>query len=133
MSEEQYRDVRHGLLYALTMVVKVKFPEASDIVGIATEPGAGRVRSEDVLFLDAREWSPEHQAEAEKIQKDFQLFTKVVRRERPTEYEFPRLHERGRAVPAAKQAHRKGSIRNSLCPCGSGKKVKRCCGPKRGM
>ncbi len=56
MSEADHREVRRKMLEACCMVMKLVFPEALDIVGIATEPGpaANERRSEDSLYLDAR-------------------------------------------------------------------------------
>lgn len=73
---EQYREGRMSLLEACLMVVKYKFPEATDIVGIASEPIQARNQSsEDLLYLDAREWSSELDKEAEKLQKDLKILT----------------------------------------------------------
>jgi hypothetical protein len=73
---EEYREVRGGLLEACLMVVKYKFPEALDIVGIASEPlRFGSRSSEDLLYLDAREWSDELEAEAAKLQKELKILT----------------------------------------------------------
>jgi hypothetical protein len=75
-SYDEYWEVRGYLLEASLMVVKYKFPEALDIVGIASETvrfGSGS--SEDLLYLDAREWSAELNAEAAKLQKDLNILT----------------------------------------------------------
>ena len=48
---DRYREVRRALLEALCMSVKLRFPEAIDIVGIATETGLREVTSEDSAFL----------------------------------------------------------------------------------
>jgi hypothetical protein len=60
-------------------VVKVRFPEAEaeDIVGIATESGFVETPSEDALYLDARDWSDENEAEARRIQAEFGLLTRT--------------------------------------------------------
>jgi hypothetical protein len=71
---EQYREVRGSLLEACLMVVKYKFPEAQDIVGIASEPFRSNSNSsEDLLYLDAREWSDKFNDEAAKLQKDLNI------------------------------------------------------------
>ena len=58
------------------MVVKYKFPEALDIVGIASEPiQFGLGSSEDLLYLDARRWSVELDAESAKLQKELSILT----------------------------------------------------------
>ena len=43
------------------------FPEALDLVGVATEPGEATARSQDVIYIDARDWTPEMQAQAEDL------------------------------------------------------------------
>jgi hypothetical protein len=76
---EEYRGVRGSLLEACLMVVKYKFPEALDIVGIASEPlRPGSKSSEDLLYLDAREWSVEMDAEAAKLQKELRILTSAT-------------------------------------------------------
>ncbi len=72
-SEENYREVRYKLLEAYCMVVKLKFSDALDIIGIATDTGTSPYRSEDALYLDARYWPPELEAEARQLQADLGL------------------------------------------------------------
>lgn len=66
---EEYREFRAGLLQCYCRVMKVKFPQLEHIVGIATEPGRVKGRSEDLLYLDGTEWSDDDQAEAIDLQK----------------------------------------------------------------
>jgi hypothetical protein len=54
-TEDEYRAVRRELLQAYCMVAKLVNPHALDIVGIATDPGSGTRRSEDLIYLDTRE------------------------------------------------------------------------------
>jgi len=58
MDETRYRQVRRQVLEAYCMVLKVLFPEALDLVGVATEPGEATARSQDVIYIDARDWTP---------------------------------------------------------------------------
>lgn len=74
---EEYREVRSYHLGEYCMVVKLLYPDAQDIVGIATETGSAEHRSEDALYLDAREWLPEQQAEAQAIQQELGLLTNI--------------------------------------------------------
>ncbi len=78
-SEEEYREVRIKLLEAYCMVVKLEFPDALDVVGIATDTGTSSYRSEDALYLDARYWPPELENEARKLQADLGLLTEQKR------------------------------------------------------
>lgn len=78
-SYEEYREARRSLLEICLRVAKHKFPEALDLVGIASEPvreGVGS--SEDLMYLDARNWSNEMDTDAAKLQRFFGLFTSVT-------------------------------------------------------
>lgn len=74
---EEYREFRSKLLEALCLVTKLRFPEAEDIIGIATEPGDAMQRSEDTLYLDAREWSDDMRREAMALEEDLGLLKDV--------------------------------------------------------
>jgi SEC-C motif len=123
-SYEQYREARFGLLDACCMIVKYRFPEALDIVGIASEPvrqNAGS--SEDLLYLDTREWSDELNKEAAQLQEHLGILTSGT---------FYKTHENEYPEPIVKKNVRATAVpkvgRNALCPCGSGKKYKYCHG-----
>jgi len=88
VSEEEYREVRISLLEAYCMITKLKFPDASDIIGIATESGTDLYRSEDALYLDCRSWTIEQELEAKSLQEDLGLL-KEVKEFASTDYEFP--------------------------------------------
>ena len=62
-------------LWDCLSVVKLKFPDALDIVGFATESGRVDVGhgSEDAAYLDARNWTPERDADARKVQVNGQI------------------------------------------------------------
>jgi hypothetical protein len=119
MTDEEYRSLRSRLLSDYCDVAKLRYPQAKDIVGIASEAGPQSHRSEDFAYLDASQWSPEDEARAKEIQDRLGLLRDVtplaVR-----EYEYPMDHngKPRREVPS----------RNSPCPCGSGKRYKRCHG-----
>src|SRR5258708_524872 len=120
--EDEYRLVRRNFLEACCMVTKLVYPEAHDIVGIATETGAiaNENSSEDSLYLDARHWTEEMQAEARQLQQDLGLLVNLTKHA-SVEQEYPSVSTK--LVPAMK-----GRDRNRPCPCGSGKKFKKCCG-----
>ena len=83
-------------------------------------------KTEDVIYFDARQWTPKRQAEAEVIREDLNLLKTLTRSEgRFHEYPKTVLPEN---VPNPDRRKRAQSLRNSLCPCGSGKKFKRCHG-----
>jgi hypothetical protein len=124
IQSQEYREVRRTLLGAYCSAVKLKYPEAEDIVGIATETGIGEFRSEDVAFLDARQWSEAEYREAQEQQEGLELLRDTTKFT-GTVYEYPPTAS-PRTLPHYFAI--KGRHRNEPCPCGSGMKAKRCCG-----
>ncbi len=119
ISDEEYRNARVGLLSSYCRVAKHEHPQAIHIIGIATEDGNPQPRSEDLIYLDTSDWSPESEQEAREIQRRLGLLKKV----KPTmkhEYEYP--------VDHTGNPRRTTRSRNSPCPCGSRKRFKRCHG-----
>lgn len=88
LSEREYREGRQDILLSYCMVVKYKFPDAEDIIGFATDSGRYQYRSEDLIYLDAREWTEENQKQAEYYCNEVGLLKKV-NRTAGKEYEFP--------------------------------------------
>jgi hypothetical protein len=87
-----YREARGELIEACLMVVKYLFPAALDIVGIASAPlRSGSESSEDLAYLDARNWSDELYAEAAKLQRDLGILTSAFT-SYSKEREYPELH-----------------------------------------
>lgn len=128
MPYEKYRTGRRNMLQAACWVLKALRPEATDIVGIATEEGSVEEHSEDAVYLDARTWSAEDQAKALRLQQDLDLFKDDLSGYaiRVEEYPNPPDYIAGAARPGIPVM--KGRNRNLPCPCGSGKKFKKCCG-----
>jgi len=125
MDYEKYRTARTNLLEDLCMVTKLKYPDAQDIVGIATEPGeAQEERSEDALYYDARQWDEHEREDAERLQKDLRLLTNLKFFSRSTK-EYPDV------ITSPIYIAQGGYPRKKPCPCGSGKRFKRCCGDLR--
>ncbi len=122
---EQYREVRQGMLEACCLITKLVFIDAEDIVGIATETEPGDFHSEDAIYLNAREWGPEQQAEAKRLQAELGLLVNLTQTE-DVVHEYPR--------PIADMPNDTVQIavgknpRNKPCPCGSGLKYKKCHG-----
>ncbi len=130
-SNSQYRKVRLELLESYCAVTKLQFPAARNIIGIATEPGYyGDDRSEDIAYFDASIWTEEDNAKAESLRNELVSLGMLAE---PTihvtkEYEYPPLTQK---IPRSTTEHfskKKGTQRNKLCPCGSGKKYKYCHG-----
>ena len=61
--------------------MKVRYPEARDIVGIETGPPEDGNSAGDLLYLDARESTEEQQREAEKLQRETAFLTRIIRSE----------------------------------------------------
>lgn len=119
ITDKEYRNVRMNLLSNYCRVTKLKFPQATDIIGIASEAGLPERRSEDLMYLDVRRWSPRDEARAKEIQNKFGLLGKVMPGA-TREYEYPVDH---RGKP-----RKRAPSRNSPCPCGSRKRFKNCHG-----
>jgi hypothetical protein len=125
-SQERYRLARRNLLEVMCMVTKLQFPDALDIIGYATEPGPTAGSTEDALYFNARDWDDELQAEAQGYRDKLGLLTKFdsfseTVREYPTE-----SIRQSQPLDRGPKRHPR-SMRNSPCPCGSGKKYKKCC------
>ncbi|MHB1001564.1 MAG: hypothetical protein ACYC27_20175 [Armatimonadota bacterium] len=73
-SYKNYREDRLKLLEAYCMTVKLQYQNAEDIIGIAIEPSNNKEKSEDALYLDARQWTSEQQQKAVDQRKARQLF-----------------------------------------------------------
>lgn len=127
---DEYREVRRKLLEAYCLVTKLEFSEAEDIIGIATETGMDTGRSEDALYFDAKVWTPEDEAEAKSLQKDLGLL-RTVNRFASQEWEYPIADTSPQQTPIRASQRTARYPRNKPCPCGSGKKYKRCCGSNR--
>lgn len=125
MPYAKYRTSRRNMLQAACWVLKALRPEAKDIVGVAVDQGD---RSEDAVYLDARTWSDEDQAEALRLQQDLDLLQDdlsgyVIRTE-----EYPDPPDQVAGPMPSEVSAMKGRDRNGSCPCGSGRKFKKCCG-----
>jgi SEC-C motif len=119
--EADYRQVRQELLEAYITCTKALYPQALDIVGIATENDLeAEYRSEDAMYLDARGWTEEQLAEALRFQQETGFLTNITKYT-GKEKEYP-------VEPERSEAPMKGRDRNKPCICGSGKKFKKCCG-----
>jgi hypothetical protein len=119
VSENDYRHARRELLVAYCKVVRLQYPDAQHVVGIATEAGInGPYRSEDALYYDCSGWTQEDAQDAMEIQRDLGLLKQIkVTHEREQEYPLPPSSDPRSSVS-----------RNAPCPCGSRKRYKRCCG-----
>jgi uncharacterized protein YecA (UPF0149 family) len=100
---------------------KLKCPHLTKVIGIAIDaPKYFRKNSEDFVLLDCANWNEEDQAYYEEANQRLQFFqTDAMKQHRMHVTDFPSA-QKPRNVPKIG--------RNQLCPCGSGKKYKRCHG-----
>ncbi len=121
---EEYRRVRSEMLVSYLQILKFEHPRAIDIIGLATETGISEKRSEDFIYLDAHKWTVENNKEAEILKKELishgLLGKRTMFRRSIKEYPDSKISKI--------TAGMKGNERNIPCPCGSGKKFKKCCG-----
>jgi hypothetical protein len=71
MPYEEYLAARKRFLESYSAVVKLDFPDAEDIVGIATESGPGSGRSEIFTHLDARQFTDAQRQEAQRLKDKY--------------------------------------------------------------
>jgi hypothetical protein len=129
---EKYRELRRLTLEDYCKVVKLKCPDAQHIVGLALESGVPDEISEDLIYLDVTDWTPERQEEAEQIQQE-RGFLKKTNQFESVVNEFPKAnHPNGsRKHSISKNTPYRNQVkigRNDPCHCGSGKKYKYCHG-----
>jgi len=89
-SLENYRKARRFYLESVCQVVRLVFPEATDIVGLAFEPKDRQdsLSSEDAVYFDARTWNDELEAEAKELQIKHKILTKATAHRRSYQ-EYP--------------------------------------------
>ena len=119
-----YRRERRALLFAYCLALKLRKPKTQTVIGLATEPGLlNEGRSEDLIFYDMTHWTPENDLQAKHAVERFGLLkTQTEVYYNGTEYS----DEVTETVKTSPKFSTK-IPRNSQCPCGSGKKYKRCC------
>ncbi len=122
---QKYRETRRVLLNNHVIILKKQYPYLKDIIGIATETKESE-HSEDIIHLDAHNWSQQEYAQAEELEKQMikEGVLNIRKMKRVGIQEFPKKDMKIKSSPIS------GKERNMPCPCGSGKKFKRCCWPK---
>ena len=126
--EADYREARIKHLNDCCLVTKLKYPEALDIVGIATEAGQSKSRSEDACYYDARQWNEEYKDDVIRLQQELEILV-APKLTYATYRDYP--SEETKSESKSKQRSKfsmKGRDRNAPCFCGSGQKFKKCCG-----
>ena len=120
--DAQYRTVRRNLLAEYLYLTKNRYPDAKDIVGIAINALSDDSCSEDILYLDTHIWTDEDILRADDAKKWLNDIGMLGKRKMHTTTvsEYPDGKNKFNSIL-------KGSDRNKPCPCGSGKKFKKCC------
>lgn len=115
------RERRQAMLEIACGAAKNRFPHLKKIVGIAIDaPKYTTENSEDFILMECGEWTPEQAQLYEEENAKFRFFkTTSMKTHIRTVKDFPHTD--------APWTNKKVS-RNEPCPCGSGKKYKRCCG-----
>lgn len=133
VSTEDYRRLRRVMLLGYCRVVWLTQPSVETAVGIGIEPDIGHGTSEDLIVYEAGNFTDaEREAEREaatKAQGDFEIF-KTVKQFALHVSEYPEVDTPSDPL-AGDRRHPTSRLevgRNERCPCGSGRKFKRCCG-----
>ena len=116
MGDDEYRNIRREMLKGYCTIVKAEHPNILHVIGVAHESADEQYSSEDFIYLDARDWSEQQQAEALVLKEEYILHGLLAQRTMESRTFFPDKQKM------------KGRDRNKPCPCGSGKKFKNCCG-----
>jgi hypothetical protein len=125
-----YRAKRQTFLEIACAAAKNKLPVLETIVGIAIDaPKFVKEDGEDFILMDCKDWSEETRKYYELLNKDWGFFQSPSLQQREmhaTEFIHPTP-----ARPAQRTARPVKTGRNEICPCGSGKKFKKCCSGTR--
>jgi len=118
--DNEYRPKRQALLEIACGVVRNKYLHYETIIGIAIDaPKFSRRNAEDFILLNCKEWSVEDISYYEEKNKGFRfLETENLQKGIISSSDFPKNSNYYKASKIG---------RNDACPCGSGKKYKRCC------
>lgn len=118
--EESYRKARSEMLRDYCVIAKGHFPQVKTVIGVAHESNEEFGSSEDFLYFDASNWSQEDQQYSEELREIYCARGLLGNRHKV------RLSYNRTDGPVVNKL--KGKHRNQPCPCGSGKKYKKCCG-----
>lgn len=118
-SEPDYRDKRRKVLEIACGAAKNRLPELKQVVGIGIDAAKFvDTNAEDFVLMRCDPWTEERRRYYETLNEGFKFFQTGNLRQ---------YHQHVTEFPSAERP--KGKVgRNELCPCGSGKKYKKCCG-----
>jgi len=124
-AEPDYREKRQTILEIACGAAKNKFPNLKTIIGIAIDaPKFVKENSEDFILMGCETWTDEMHAHYEAGNDGWGFFrSPTLKEHRGKVTEFLPTHTRTQP-----QTVRVKTGRNDPCPCGSGKKFKKCCG-----
>ena len=119
--DTQYRPLRSRMLEVACGAAALKFPHLKKVIGIAIDaPKYHSEHSEDFILLDCQNWSEADRRRYDEANRELRFFaTDKVKKHRERVSDFPSAQAK-RVMPKIG--------RNQLCPCGSGRKYKRCHG-----
>jgi hypothetical protein len=122
--ENDYRPKRQALLEIACAAAKNRFRDLHTIVGIAIDaPKFARRNAEDFILMDCREWPEERRLRYERANEELNFFnTRSLVLRQVKVQEFPTAKRGGADSPSRVKIGR-----NDPCPCGSGRKYKKCC------
>jgi len=133
LSHDRYREIRRGMLQDYCIINKLLDPKIEYIVGIACKTRDAGIEidrnffseGQDFVFIDVKNWDESDIYEAQKIHDEYVTHGLLAKRELFMENisEFPEDKAGFR-----RKIDIKGKERNLPCICGSGKKIKKCCG-----
>lgn len=120
--ENDYRPKRQAMLEIACGAAKNKFEHLKTIVGIAIDaPKYTKKNSEDFILMDCAHWPDDLREHYEKANESLGFFkSENLSMQKKTVTEFPIINKSNGLV-------RVKVGRNAPCPCGSGRKYKKCC------
>lgn len=74
--DKSYREIRSSYLERCCYVTKLRYPDATDIIAVATEASDAPSRSEDVMYFDARQWTDEMARQAAEDSQRLEILQK---------------------------------------------------------
>ena len=127
--ESEYRPKRTIMLEVACGAAKNRFAHLKKVIGIAIDaPKFSKRNSEDFILMDCSDWPDDVRKKYEEANEGLKFFKSAnitVHKNKLTEFPIIEKSETKHLV------HTKVG-RNSPCPCGSGKKYKKCCIGVRG-
>ena len=125
--DNDYRQNRQAMLEIACGAAKNKFEHLKKVIGIALDaPKYSKTNAEDFILMDCVNWSSDLRKYYEKANEGLDFFkSDSLTIQEKTVKNFPDIIKH-RKTPRTKIG------RNKPCPCGSGKKYKKCCIDDRG-